>query len=230
MLFNALERTTAHDRLSLRARGSGVFLALIVQAGFLAMLIAAHNPAMSPRLPLHETILLLRSLPRAAPPASSAPASIARPAIPLVIPIAPTPSPLAAAPSITGIGQALFGCAPENYAMLSPEDRAHCPAPGEGLVMQSEPNLMGSTSHVKNEARWREAWARERSPVLLPCMGGLDVMCLIGKIASGSLGDFADPESWPHYVVKQMPSDDFYKVEKAYDAWHKDHPTLRTKN
>jgi hypothetical protein len=59
---------------------------------------------------------------------------------------------------------------------------------------------------------------------MLPCLGGLDVLCLLEKIADGSLGDMADPRTWPHYEVQQLPPEDFQKIEDAYNAWHKAHP------
>lgn len=87
-----------------------------------------------------------------------------------------------------------------------------------------EPDLMGRPSRVKNEAIWQAELARAHSPALLPCLGGLDVMCMLMKIADGSLSDFGDPKTWPIYQTKQLPPEDFYKIEQAYAEWHKDHP------
>jgi hypothetical protein len=84
---------------------------------------------------------------------------------------------------------------------------------------------MGSPSHVKDEAHWQDEWAREQSPPLLPCGGFINVLCFLGKIADGSWRDFGDPSTWPHYAVKQLAPEDFYKIEKQYDAWNKDHST-----
>lgn len=161
-------------------------------------------------------------LPRFSP--SRAPSAIApiRPHLPgpSLGNTAPTP----ASPSldaIRGFGRALNDCAPENYNNLSVGEKAHCVPPGAGVAIQEAPNLMGSPSQVKDEAHWREELAREQSPVLLPC--GLNVICLLGKLADGSLSDFGDPRTWPHYEVKQIPPEDFYKIQKAYDAWHAEH-------
>jgi hypothetical protein len=118
----------------------------------------------------------------------------------------------------------LFGCAPETYASLPPDERARCPKPAEGLALQRDPDLMGTRSHVKDEAHWRQEWARVHSPGLLPCGGLLDLMCVLGKIMDGSLDDYGDPSKWPVYEVKQLPPEDFYKIKQAYDQWHKDHP------
>jgi len=48
----------------------------------------------------------------------------------------------------------------------------------------------------------------------------LNPLCLAQKFADGSL---TDPETWPTYDVKQLQPEDFYKIEQAYDQWHKDH-------
>jgi hypothetical protein len=48
-------------------------------------------------------------------------------------------------------------------------------------------------------------------------------LCLIGKILDGSLSDFGDPATWPSYVVKELPKEDFYRIQQAYDAWNKEH-------
>jgi hypothetical protein len=39
----------------------------------------------------------------------------------------------------------------------------------------------------------------------------------LGKIADGTWTDFGDPRTWPHYAVKQLAPEDFYKIEKEYD-------------
>jgi hypothetical protein len=77
---------------------------------------------------------------------------------------------------------------------------------------------------VKDEAHWQQEWARVHSPGLLPCGGFLDLICLLSKIMDGSLDDFGDPAKWPVYAVKQLPPEDFYKIQQTYDQWHKDHP------
>ena len=71
---------------------------------------------------------------------------------------------------LRGFGRTLFGCAPEHYADLPPEEREHCPKPGESLAYEP-PDLMGGPSHVKDNPRWANALAHKQSPLLLP--GGL---------------------------------------------------------
>jgi hypothetical protein len=129
--------------------------------------------------------------------------------------------PPAAIPGIKNFGQSLFDCAPEQYASLPPDRRARCPRPGDGVVIQDAPNLMGAPSHVKDEARWQAELARKKSPFALPCFGGTDLLCLIETASNGS---FTDPHTWPIYETKQYPPEDLYKLEQAYDAWHQAHP------
>ncbi len=91
-------------------------------------------------------------------------------------------------------------------------------------IPSREPNLMGAPSRVKNQAIWRAELARAHSPALMPCLGGLDVMCMLLKMADGSLSDFGDPKTWPVYETQQLAPEDFYKIEQAYAEWHKAHP------
>jgi len=137
------------------------------------------------------------------------------------------------ASDLQAFGRALFGCAPEHYAELSPEDRAHCVKPGEGLALQP-PDLLGGPSHVKNNARWANALAHKQSPLLLPgssptSFGPGAAIALLGAVLGGSIADassaFRDPEKWPSYVdpATLMPKD-LHDQERVYDAFHKDHP------
>jgi hypothetical protein len=212
-------------------RGASLLAALLLQGGFILILMAS-LPVLRPPINLARELTLFLPRPTPAQPRSG-PASLQ--AAPVIItpglrqPLEQTaPGVLSTAPtSIPGLqnfGQALNGCAPEQYAGLTAEQQVHCPRPGAGVAIQELPNLMGGPSHVKDEAHWRDEWAREQSPALLPCGGFINVMCLLGKIADGSLGDYGDPSRWPHYAVKQLASEDFYKVEQAYDTWDKAHP------
>lgn len=85
---------------------------------------------------------------------------------------------------------------------------------------------MGSPSHVKDEVHWQAELARKQSPALLPCNGFLNVACFLGKIADGTWTDYGDPRTWPNYAVKQLPPEDFYKIEKEYDVWNRDHSAV----
>jgi hypothetical protein len=218
-------------RVAYRDRLPALVLTLGLQAAFLAVLIYSLQ-RVTPPMPVRETILRLPRLiePRVRPKTIDA-RGLPRPRAAAPLSVTPTPNiaPRFApgmAPSqsdIQSLGRALNDCTPENYANLPPERRAHCARPGEGVAVQQAPPLMGGRSHVKDEAHWAEEYAREQSPVILPCLGGLDILCLLKKIATGEMSDFTDPRTWPHYQVQQIPPEDFYKIEQAYDAWHKAH-------
>jgi len=223
-----------------RKRLAGFVLAIAVQAGFLALLVISRPVIAPPEKLTKELTLFLPRLPRAAPPplALPAPAQQAAPRLtaPLAIIPAPLPNPLRAAPmapDLSQLGQFLFGCTPEQWSSLTPEQRAECPRPGEGIAVQQAPNLLGSPSHVQDNARWANALAHEQSPVLLPGASpksfGFTIMAVdsSGKVSGflGSVldGTLADPETWPTEDVTTYAPEDFYKREQDYAAWNKAH-------
>jgi hypothetical protein len=208
-------------------------LTLGVQAALLALLIFSHGAQVARDRLEPETIFLLPPLPRIlSPPAPHATARPrARQPIPdIAVPQSAAPPSFNAAPAppsaddLRNLGQGIFGCSIENWSSLRREQQAHCTRPGEGFAIQSAPDLLGTPSHVKDEAHWQAEWAREQSPALLPCGGFVDVLCLIGKIANGSLSDYGDPKTWPSYAVKPLSKEELYKLEQTYQQWHKDHP------
>jgi hypothetical protein len=78
----------------------------------------------------------------------------------------PTPgeraaSVLAAPPSaLEGIGRSLFGCAPERYGLLTREEQARCPPPGEGMARLPDAHLLTPPkSHSREAVMWAEAVA-----------------------------------------------------------------------
>ena len=184
MLSSASERQNRTRTLGDRARGA--VLALLVQAAFGLMLVMTRTATQTRLSPVNETLLLLRALPRPAPSSlpATAPSRIRRPVIPLIIPAVPslTPVPQLAPPSgIAGFGHSLFGCAPERYADLPPDEKAHCPKPGEGLAVNQPPDLLNPPkSHAKDEALWLEELAERRWST--ECLGAIHVRaCLIAQ-------------------------------------------------
>jgi hypothetical protein len=164
-----------------RHRARGAALALLVQASFvLVILLSSQRP-----VPLHsiarETILLLRPLPKIAPQTIDARGAVARRTTPVQIPILPNFAPPVLAPpsGIAGFGRSLFGCAPERYADLPPDEKAHCPKPGEGLAVNQPPDLLNPPkSHSKDEALWLEEQAERRW--MPACDGAVEVAkCLL---------------------------------------------------
>lgn len=206
----------------------GALLAIGMQAGLAALLL--NTKTARPRTPAQPETILIFPVPRpaTAPLAKTTAQRDNRAAVPSssTEPPAPPSSVTAPQPDISSLGEMLFGCAPESYANLSSERRARCPRPGEGLAIGQPPDLMGTRSHVKNEAHWRQEWARVHSPALLPCGGFTNLLCLLGKITDGSLDDYGDPGKWPIYVVKQLPEAGLRQVQERYDARHHDEPAL----
>jgi hypothetical protein len=164
----------------IRDRTSGVVLALLVQTGFVLLMMLSSQYLTPLRGPARETILLLRSLPKIAPrtiDARGAPQRVAPMPPPILPNIAP---PVLAPPSgIAGFGRSLFGCAPEHYADLPPDERAHCPKPGEGLAVNQPPDLLKPPkSHSKDEALWLEEQAEKHWST--ECAGAVEVAkCMI---------------------------------------------------
>jgi hypothetical protein len=166
-------------RLSDRLIGSAAAIAL--QAGFLLLLLQSVQILKPPPKLAREMTLFLPRL-RPAPAQQSAPRVAAPPIVHIPVPSHVPPPPADAAPSaadVQGLGRALFGCAPEAYANLPPEDRAHCPRPGENVPPSAEEEL-NPRSHSKDAATWEED-LDERHFDYSGCMGTgeLIVPCMI---------------------------------------------------
>ena len=234
MLASASERLKRTRTPGERAQGAT--LALLVQACFVLMIFLSPSRPLAPTRPVErETILLLHSLPRIAPPIARvrAPAAMLR-AIPPEIPAAPALAPLAPPSGIAGFGRSLFGCAPEHYADLPPDERAHCPKPGEGMAVNQPPDLMGGPSHVKDNPRWANAMAHRQTLRMLPG-GMLFPLVALGAVLDGSISEpnsaFRDPEQWPNEKdPRQFMPHNLHEQERIYDAWRKDHPIPPPRN
>ncbi len=146
-------------------RLAGLTGALIVQVGLVSLFWYTSAP-MGQRLPPpRELLLMLRARPKPPP----VPMLIdARPGItaprPTVAPPPQSTAPVQIVPPsrLQDFGRSLFGCAPENYANLSAEDRARCPKPGEGLALMPDRDLLTEPkSLAKDEALWKEQMAQK---------------------------------------------------------------------
>lgn len=221
MMTASWQPSSAYERLI--RRGIGGALALLVQVAAVFLFII-ERPSAPPRLP-RETIFLLPRLPEAAPPLTrpqrTAPVAPVTPSVP--------PAPSWTPPSgIIGFGRSLFGCAPENYASLPPDERARCSRPAEGLALQRDPDLMGGNSHVKDNAHWANAMAHRQTLRMLP--GGLLFpLVALGAVLDGSITEphsaFRDPEQWPNERDPgQFMPRSLDEQERAYEAWRKAHP------
>lgn len=169
-----------------RDRLVGATLALAIQAGLIALLIFSHAPWAPPEKIARElTFVLPRLRPVAPPPAPARPGTPSRaPAAPLPLPpqVLPMPDSTVPAPPsqeiLRNLGQSLFGCAPENWSSLTPQQRSHCSRPGEGVAIQQAPPLLVAPDHVKDKALWQEQWAEDH---WMPALCG-DPTCLMDQL------------------------------------------------
>jgi hypothetical protein len=90
---------------------------------------------------------------------------------------------LAPPSGLAGFGRSLFGCAPEQYADLTPDERAHCPKPGEGLAKNDDRDLVTPPrSRAKLEAMWQEQWDEDHwVPGPCPPSERPAVLCLLDQ-------------------------------------------------
>ena len=118
---------------------------------------------------------LMISMPKAAPPPPAAPARQRAPfrvqpggeksgALPSLAPPVETPD-------IRGLGQALLGCAPENLATLTPEQRAHCPG---GFSRPDDSAVLEPPSHVNDPLRRAAEMKARNAPLRVPCTSVID--------------------------------------------------------
>jgi len=240
MTTASLQPSNARDRLK-RDHLVGGALALLVQAIFLLLVLLSPSHSIRPASPARETLLFFPPLAVLAPITIDARGPrrkrIAPSATLPVPPMAPPPaaaSPLAPPSDLAGFGRALFGCAPEHYADLTPDRRAHCPKPGEGLANKEQPDLMGMPSHVKDNVRWANAMAHKQVLPMLPG-GMLFPLVALGAVLDGSIAEphsaFRDPEQWPserdpgQFMPHRLDEQDHIN-----DAWSRDHPVSSPHN
>jgi len=96
------------------------------------------------------------------------------------------------APDIRGFGQALAGCAPENFTNLDEAQREHCRK--FGATASYDPDAMDYADHtdkVPGSKQWERELARKNAPLLLPCGNSRKAdpvytgACIIANIANG---------------------------------------------
>ncbi|OAI45082.1 hypothetical protein AYO42_03510 [Rhizomicrobium sp. SCGC AG-212-E05] len=152
---------------ALTSRMTSLTLVMLLHGLLLMLLLHAFTQKSARPLSPRETILrllpLLRPQEEAAPSAGAAPRarrSIPAPVMPPAISTAP------AAPDVTGLGMRLFGCAPEQLARLTPEERARC---ATGLKAPDRSVVTIPKSHVQDPARRAAELRAKNSPPRLPC-------------------------------------------------------------
>jgi hypothetical protein len=174
----------------LASAGAVVVLHILVLALWLSH--GGSHRVTSPR----ETILYLSPLPKPPDRKPSTPPRAPRPAVRL----APLPDTHAIAiptfkdnaiPALPGLGRSLFGCRPENFANLSPEEQAACASASNGPKPNGAPDFRDHSDRVAGAALWARQKARKNGPLLLPCASpnGLNpigtALCLAGAVANG---------------------------------------------
>jgi hypothetical protein len=111
----------------------------------------------------------------------------------------PSLAPPVAAPDVTGLGQALFGCAPENIPNLTPDQRAHCTDTLGAFTRPDENAVIEPKSHVKDPVRRAAEMRTKNTPGRIPCtevmtahtaagnvaVPGTDPFCVIGGLLNG---------------------------------------------
>ncbi|MES2293956.1 MAG: hypothetical protein V4527_11710 [Pseudomonadota bacterium] len=153
-----------------RDRLTSVTIAVLLQMGFVTIFLYSLPRMTPPKKLAHEITFYLPRL-REAPKAGPAPRRV-RPSTSLPIPnvqrlaLPPiaTPPPTA---DLQAFGNALFGCAPENFDKLTPEQRTHCsgfaPAPHGSTAATELPSL------VKDLPRREAELAARNTPARVPC-------------------------------------------------------------
>ncbi|HWA31254.1 MAG TPA: hypothetical protein VG867_09145 [Rhizomicrobium sp.] len=178
-----------------RIAGGVIVLALHLLA--VAMLLRATQWHAEPATSAKEIIMRLIALPK--PPQSKPeekkkipPQQVRAPASPYGYSFTP-PETLPAAPP-SGLNQQLFGCAPDQLAAATAEERAYCAS--ASLGPRYDPTATDYHDHTdrsKNAAQWFRDRARKNAPMLLPCMspGGFSPLytayCLAKTAVTGKL-------------------------------------------
>jgi hypothetical protein len=176
------------DSSAFRDRVPSAVLALALQAAFIFAFLHALPLMAPPRQLEHELTFFLPRLAPQPAPVQTGPA-LRTPALPVFTPPplfslpAPAAPPTSAPPAaLQNFGQSLFGCAPENYSSLTPQQKAGCPRPGEGLAIQ-EPSW-NTPGRAKDEATYQEQFRRKHLPMPdCPASGSwMDCTLALGQI------------------------------------------------
>jgi hypothetical protein len=157
--------------------GASRLLSLLLVALLHALLLFAilHFLVVTPaaivvRAPEHLLEIIINTAKKPAPVSLTAPRSGRAPTLPKAggVPYGAMPSfaPPVVPPDVIGLGQALFGCAPENLPNLTPDQRAHCT---NGLTRPDDNALVEPKSHVKDPLRREAEMRAKNTPGRVPC-------------------------------------------------------------
>ena len=152
-------------------------LSLVLVALLHALLLFAllHFMVMTPNraiasAPEHLLEMIINTARKPVPVTLPAPRSRTAPTLPrrggVTSGAMPSYAPPVTPPDVGGLGQALFGCAPENIPNLTPDQRAHC---HNGFTRPDDNALVEPQSYVQDPLR-REAETRAKNtPGRVPC-------------------------------------------------------------
>ena len=101
--------------------------------------------------------------------------------------VMPSYAPPVAPPDVTGLGQALFGCAPENLPNLTPDQRAHCT---NGFTRPDDGALAEPKSHVKDPLRREAEMRTKNTPDRVPCTSLTEVQT---SLSGSTMVPLVDP-------------------------------------
>lgn len=167
-------RTAARDARSWwrDPRWAGGALAALVHIALVSFLLLSLPKGVSP-LPLpHEVFFIFKPQPEKPLPHKIEPVGPPRPqSVPPLFRYDPAPSTAITlppqTPSQNGLTLSLFGCAPENLAYLSPEQRSHCGSLTAASISGRFPGEAHDLS-LQGE-RWEQGIRDRNTPLAVPC-------------------------------------------------------------
>lgn len=174
----------ARQRLGLRAT-SLVLVILLHLMLLLSLLTGLVQPVTRARL-MRELTFVLPPLPKAkpSPQAGVATAPVRRPAPPPLYSMPEVAPPVPdAPPDLQSFGRQLFGCAPQHYAEMTEDERAHCPPQ---FAMPDPSHLADPPSQVQDPVRRQAELAAKNRPLRIPCAVLMEERTIYGsKMAPG---------------------------------------------
>jgi hypothetical protein len=191
-----------------------VSAALVVLIHLLVLLAVLHAPShRAAVVQTKETIIrFFKTLRAAEPPVPQRPVNAphrerARTLPPENVPLQ-LPQNIPALPfdTMEGLHQSLFGCAPENLAMLSAEARAHCDGAFIAAMRHPAPGFV--KERAVDAARWAAGIKARNTPVRVPCVNAANLPS--GAPASGgamgtSIGLMVDPICVAKQLIVHTP-------------------------
>jgi hypothetical protein len=112
------------------------------------------------------------------------------------------------AKNTSGLNRSLFGCEPDQIALLPPEDRAKCPSVAAASRDRDKDGVdyHDHTDRSKDRVHWARGRDRKNLPLLLPCASPYGVGVSLGTLlclAKGVTEGF-DPDNQPGYMDKPV--------------------------